>query len=164
MDENKNGCYIAIKWESDCVNRLINLCEIMKIPNIVPKNKMHTTIIYDINASLEGVTVDTQSSYNALISKLDIFTSGSGNKCLVAILNCPELNNRFTELSEKYGFKSDYPEYHAHITLSYSLEDWDDFYTLDTYIQSANKLFQMTSTGEYIEPINLNFTDELSND
>lgn len=156
-----DGTYIAVKWGDVCVNKLLTLCGLVDLPNIVPEDKIHTTIIYDTKVSPEGVLVATQSSYNAFISNLDVFTSSDGNKCLVAILNCPELDKRYSELSDKYGFTSDYPEYKCHITLSYSIEDWDMFYTLDTYIKSSSNLFKMNSTGEYIEPLNENWKDEL---
>jgi hypothetical protein len=160
METTKAGTYVAITYENNCVTRLINLCEEMGIPNITPHSKIHTTLIYSTNYA-EDVLVNSQTSYLAIIDKLDIFTSSSGINCLVAVLNCPTINARHQELMNTYGFNHGFPEYIPHITLSYDIEDWGKFEYMNKFIKDTKLLYMMIGTSEYTSDLDLNWKDKL---
>lgn len=160
MNSENNGTYIAIKYDNLSSRKIINLCKSFGLPNIVPIDKLHTTIIYS-TVHADNPLIDAESTYNSFIDKLDIFVSSSGIKCLVALLDSSKLIARNKELTDKYGFVSDYPEYIPHVTLSYDIEDWNKFDSMNTYIKNVKYLYMMQGYGEYAEELNLDWKDEL---
>jgi hypothetical protein len=160
MEAVKDGTYVAITYEDNCVKRLINLCEVMGLPNIVPHSKIHTTLIYSTKYA-ENVLVNAESSYLAIIEGLDIFTSDSGIKCLVARLDCAAIKARHQELMNTYGFNHGFPEYIPHITLSYNIEDWDKFDYFNKYIKETKLLYMMFGISEYTTDLDLDWKSKL---
>jgi 2'-5' RNA ligase len=136
----------------------LNICKLLEIPNTLTKDKVHTTLIYSTK-HVEGVEVNAEEVYNAFISKLDIFTSSTGNKCLVAILECGKMVSRHKELMKKYGFTYDYPEYIPHVTLSYDIKDWDRFDLMNQYIKDSKFIYQLQGAGEYYEDLDLDWAE-----
>jgi hypothetical protein len=158
--ESKAGTYVAITYDNMCTKRLIDLCVMMDLPNIVRQEKIHTTLIYSTNYA-DNVLVNSECSYVAIIDELDIFTSDSGIKCLVARLNCPHMNARHKELMNTYNFNHGFPEYIPHITLSYDIEDWDKFDYFNEYIKNTKLMYMMIGTSEYTTDLDLNWKDKL---
>jgi hypothetical protein len=100
---------------------------------------------------VENVEVNGNAQYVALPNKLDIWNSQSGKKCLVLELNCKQLVDRYKELTDTYGFTSDYPEYKCHITISYNIGDWDKIDEMQSYLNNNKIYYLLVSTGEYHE-------------
>ena len=157
--EEQLGTYIAIKYDALSQNKLTSLAERFDVPNIIPKDKLHTTIIYSTVHS-DDVIVNT-NPYNSFINKFDTFDSPSGKRCLVVILDNDALKERYKELTKLHGFVSDYPEYVPHITLSYDIEDWDRFDEMNEYIGQIKYTFMLVGVNEYVEDLDLEWTSKL---
>lgn len=147
-DLDEAGIYIAVKYNQYSTIKIKEVAENYEVPNIIPLEEFHTTIIYSKKYA-ENVEVYDKIQYIAIPDKLDIWTSQSGKKCLVLLLNCKQLVDRNTELTEKYQFISDYDEYKCHLTISYDIGEWNKIEEMQLYLNN-NKIYNMlVTTGEY---------------
>ena len=152
MQTESSGIYIAIKYNPYSAIKLKDIAENYGVPNIIPIDKFHTTLIYSTKGA-DNVEIYENMQYIALPDKLDIWTSQSGEKCLVLKINCKQLVDRNKELMDKYQFVSDYPEYTPHITLSYDIGEWNRIDEMQTHINN-NKIYNaLVSLGEYSEEL-----------
>lgn len=156
----ETGLYIAVKYNPYSVNKIKQIAENYQVPNIIPLDKFHTTLIYSTKGA-ENVEVYQDMEYVVLSDKLDIWTSKSGEKCLVLLVDCKQLVDRNLELMNKYQFVSDYPEYKPHVTISYSVDDWDKIDEMQSYLDN-NKIYHMLLTsGEYMEKLQTEWASTL---
>ena len=154
------GLYIAVNYNPYSVNKIIEIAENYQVPNIIASDKFHTTLIYSTKGA-ENVEVYDNIQYVVLPNALDIWTSKSGEKCLVLKVDCKQLVDRNKELMSRYGFVSDYPEYIPHITISYAIGDWNRIDEMQSYLNS-NKIYNMLlTTGEYMENLQTEWSDTL---
>lgn len=156
----KVGCYIAVKYNPFSVNKIKQIAEKYQVPNIIPLDKFHTTLIYSTKGA-ENVEVYEDTEYVVLADKLDIWQSKSGENCLVLKVDCKQLVDRNEELMDKYQFISDYDEYKPHVTLSYDIGDWDMIAEMQSYLNN-NKIYNMLLTaGEYQEELKTEWSSTL---
>ena len=154
------GVYIAVKYNLYSILKINEIAEHYKVPNIIPLDKFHTTLIYSKKAT-PNVEIKNKVSYIALPDKLDIWESQSGSKSLVLTLKSKHLIDRNKELTDKYNFISDYSKYIPHITISYSIEDWNRIDEMQTYLTN-NKIYNIMSiTSEYKDEIQADWSDSL---
>lgn len=155
------GCYIAVKYNSYSVKKIIEIAENYQVPNIIPSDKFHTTLIHSTKGA-ENVEIYSDAEYIVLPDKLDIWTSKSGEKCLVLKVYSKQLVDRNKELMDKYQFISDYDEYKPHITFSYDIGDWNGVEEVQSYLNN-NKIYNMLlTTGEYQEELMIGWSDSIS--
>lgn len=155
-----NGVYIAVKYNQYSAIKLKDVAEAYSVPNIIPLDKFHTTLIYSTKGA-DNVEVYDDIQYTVLPNKLEIWDSKSGEKCLVLKIDCKQLVDRNLELMNKYQFVSDYPEYKPHITLSYSIGDWNRIDEMQSYLNN-NKIYNMLVTsGEYMEELETEWSSTL---
>ena len=157
---DESGIYIAVKYNRFSVNKIKQLAEKYQVPNVIPLDKFHTTLIYSTKGA-ENVETFEDMEYVVLPNQLDIWTSKSGEKCLVLKVDCTQLVRRNKELMEKYQFVSDYPEYNPHITISYDIGDWSMITEMQSYLNN-NKIYNMIlTTGEYQEELKTEWANTL---
>jgi hypothetical protein len=108
------------------------------------ERRKHVTLIYsrtycpDVVASPEVHTVRPVG--------LDVFTAYGDKKALVLLLSAPTVVARHRKLMSEHPLTYDYPQFKAHITLSYDIGDFD--YTALPPLSTELKL-----GDEYVEEL-----------
>lgn len=116
--EFSTGLYVAAKFSELTLDALEKLQRSLKVPNPVPREKLHTTIVYSrINVPYK---VASGSFEIAQSGKLTIFETQSGANALVFELESDYLAARHN-YAKALGATYDFPDYRPHITLSYDV-------------------------------------------
>lgn len=117
IESTKNGLYVAGRFTDSTLDALERIQSFLAIPNRVPREELHTTIVYSRNY----VPYRLSHKEVPLASKgwLETWSTDSGNT-LVLRFDSEKLQKRF-DYAMALGASYDYPEYKAHITLSYDV-------------------------------------------
>lgn len=117
FEEFSKGLYVGAKFSGITLDAIEDLQKRLKVPNPVPRDKIHTTIVYS------RVNVP----YKPAVGSFEIARSGSleifendGVRCLVFVLDSDYLQYRHA-YAMALGATYDYPDYKPHITLSYNV-------------------------------------------
>lgn len=117
-----SGTYVALnltKFSADQLHLRLNL---LKIPNLGPPDRLHSTIIYSPKKFPAENLPKSDLPILGSIIKWDLFDTSqvkdSDDKCLVAVLYSPGLQT-LHEHCKKLGGEHTFDEYHPHITVSY---------------------------------------------
>lgn len=127
------------------------------IPNALPQNKLHTTLLYSrvecpeykplgdtnyIGIPDEFVVWDTQAT-----------ESKRSTRCLVLKYKCPELVTRHKALMKEHNATFDYEDFTPHITFSYDIGDMKvaEFLDIKTHLVTINGI------SEYSEILDLDW-------
>ena len=138
------GTYVGIRLDEASKKEIIRLQETLRLENPLDADKFHVTVLY----SRKQVDVpQSDAEYSAKIEYIDCWETKDGNHAVVAKMKCPELVARHDDLIS-IGGTHDYPDYTPHVTLSY-----DDMIT-PVFVDCDVRL-----VDEYIEPLDLNWTD-----
>lgn len=122
--EDKQGTYCGARFGKKSQEALAKYCEDNGIPNAVPMNKLHVTILYSRKFLPDFVPAGYYAvPHSAEPVSLEVWPSQSGAKCLVLKLDCPSLTKRHKALMKQHKATFDYPEYKTHVTLSYDIGD-----------------------------------------
>lgn len=153
--KSQKGTYAGVRFSEKTQETLENFCKVNKIPNPVPTEKLHTTVLYSRkhlpNYKAQG-TFDPPLIGNP--KEFEVWKSQEGNNCLVLRFKCEALDNRHRELMDEHQATYDFPEYKTHVTLSYDVGDFD-FDKLD-----VNEIGDLDITEEYQEELNLNWAKD----
>lgn len=120
------GTYAGVHFSESTQDDLKKFMMMNDIPNPVPRDKLHTTLLYSRKRCPNYVPrglIDPP-----LVGKptgFEVWPSQEGNNCLVLKYDCPELTQRHKDLMSEHGATFDYPEYRTHVTLSYDIGDMD---------------------------------------
>ena len=126
IESQQKGTYAGVHFSESTKKAIEKYIKDNNIPNGVPKDKLHTTVLYSrkycpdyvpcgkINPPLKGTPKD-----------FDVWPAQDGNNCLVLEFVCPALVARHNELMKEHQATHDFPEYKTHLTLSYNLGDVD---------------------------------------
>ncbi len=118
LSEFGKGLYVAAKFSESTLDALEELQRSLKLPNPVPRDKLHTTIVYSrVNVPYK---VASGSFEIADKGKLDVFKTQSGDRALVFKMESDYLHARHL-YAKALGATYDYPDYQPHITLSYNI-------------------------------------------
>lgn len=120
ISESK-GVYVGVKYDQDTDDKIIQFSKDSKLPNI--NTEIHSSLIY--STKYDDVTVLGKIDEYAYPKEFKIFQTQDNKNALVLILESKFLTNRHNEFMGNYDLSFDYPEFNAHITLSYSIEDYD---------------------------------------
>lgn len=112
------GLYVAAKFSESTLDALENLQRSLKIPNPVPRDKLHTTIVY--SRVYIPYKVASGSFEIADKGKLTIFDTQGGARALVFEMESDYLAARHN-YAKALGATYDFPDYRPHITLSYDV-------------------------------------------
>jgi len=130
--EEQPGTYAGIKLSDESANAIVAYCEENEIPNPVPKDKLHVTLLYS-RKHLPNYTAagEYDEPYVGEPSGFDVWESteedeSEPSRCLVLKLNCDTLCDRHKHLMAEHHATFDYDEYSPHVTFSYNLEDNDE--------------------------------------
>jgi len=150
-----DGSYVAVKYDDESRDKLYEFAEKMNLPNLLPKSKYHTTLIYSrkYNPDIK----EDQSLYPLKIKgkELHVFDTQDNKRALVMKFDSPELVERHNFLMSEYQLQYDYDEYIPHITLSYDIGDMD--------VDFSGKFPIMTVTEEYVEDLIFDWQNKKEN-
>lgn len=119
MSAHPNGTYMSAKLSRKSQKDLDQWVAEHNIPNAADPKQYHSTIIYSRKGVPDVKDYKIKLPIRAKIKEWKIFPTQAGPKALVAIMDSPELDNHHKTIREKYGATHDYPDYHAHVTVSY---------------------------------------------
>ena len=125
-DLGEDGTYIAAKFSKKSKDLLKKLATDLEVPNILPREKMHVTIVYSKKAFTNfDIHGKLEKPWKAKVKDLEIFKTQTGKSALVLRLDCQDLTDRHNYFEKEHGATYDYPEYKIHVTLSYDVgDDW----------------------------------------
>lgn len=149
--ESTRGTYAAAKFTDETLDRIQDLQEFYDLPNAVPRDKLHTTILY----SRVYVPFKPESGEVVLGNKchLKIFETQSGTRALVLAYESDYLQFRH-DVGMALGATYDFPDYIPHITLSYDVGARK--FNLDKEFE-----LEIVRSHEYVEDLDLDWTDKL---
>lgn len=118
--KHPNGTYVSVKLSKASREALDKWSTEHNIPNPINPKDFHTTIVYSRKGVPEVVNYNIDLPIKTKIKGWKIFPSDSGMKrCLVAVVDSPELEKHHETIHNKYGASYDYDDYIPHITFSY---------------------------------------------
>lgn len=117
-----NGTYVALNLDSASCDILRSIIERNHIPGGLAKDDFHVTLIYSRNELTDFVPAGVfKRRHRARIKEARVF-----DKCLVLVLDFPYAEARHHAIMEAHPEATwDYPEYIAHVTLTYDCGDID---------------------------------------
>lgn len=127
--KKQKGIYAGVRFDDDTAKRIKTFIEENEIPNGVPNNKLHTTVLYSKKHLPNFKAADKYDK--PLIGKptdFDVWKSqpdeeGNMTNCLILLYDCQQLIDRHESLMKEHNATFDYDEYNPHITLSYNIGD-----------------------------------------
>jgi hypothetical protein len=126
------GIYVAVKFKKETLDKIDEYQRRNNIPNPVPKEDLHSTIVYS-RANIDWIPEERINlKVNTDTSVLETWDTRGGSRCLVWHYYSSFQHKRFDEAMAK-GATYDFPEYKCHITLSYDVGDFnsDDLHKPD---------------------------------
>lgn len=123
LAEEANGIFVAAHFNQPSLVKLIQFCKQAGVPNILPLNKFHVTIL----ASKVEIPWQPAQGINqpATPTGWDVWKLPSnGKNGLVLKLNCPYLNKRFQQ-GIRAGGTHYRPNFNAHVSVSYDVQNFD---------------------------------------
>ncbi len=118
---SSRGIFSAVKFDKKTTQKIVEFQKINNIRSPIKNSDLHTTIIFSPDKYILDYPVKKHLDIKAKIIGFDKWRMNNGNYCLVALLDCNFLNERFEKLSKKYGIENPYDEYKPHVTLSYDI-------------------------------------------
>jgi len=126
FEEKQAGTYIGMHLSKSSNDDLSQYLKEKKIPNPVPSDKLHATVLYSRKPCPTIIPKGMMKlGVYATPTNMDIWETKDDKKALVLELNSPELIRRHKYFIKEHGGTHDYDEYKPHITLSYDVEDFD---------------------------------------
>ncbi|CAL9999287.1 RNA ligase [Vibrio phage D479] len=139
------GTYVGVKVDSASSEWLQELQKTLKLNNPLESSKFHATVLYSRN----GIEVpSTGNSYDAEAYRVDSWKDQEGKSVVIVKLKSEGLKNRHDDLIDAGG-THDFPEYNAHITLSY-----------DDAVKPLDISQPINLIDEYSEPLDLDWVEK----
>ncbi len=157
INEDSKGTYAGVRFSEDTVSRIKSFIGDNEIPQPVPDDKLHSTLLYsrkhcpnyeacgDYKFSLKG----TPTEFDLWESQPD--EEGNKSNCLVLQYDCDPLVERHKSLMNEHGAVFDFEEYKPHVTLSYNVGD------LDLSNLNPSDIGPINVVSEYHEDLNLDW-------
>lgn len=157
----KPGTYSGVRFSSDTRKRIKAFAEEYEVPNRVPSNKLHTTVLYSRKhcpdyepaGNLEEPLVGRPNKFEKWLSQPN--EDGYRASCLVLTYDCPQLIARHEQLMKDHDASYDYDEYKPHVTLSYDVGR-----EFDTTKLNPKKIGDIEIVKEYGEELNLDWAKQ----
>ena len=128
-EEELPGTYAAVHFYDDTVDNIKTFIEENEIPNAVPADKLHTTLLYSRKPCPDYEPMGTyKHMMTGTPTEFDVWQSqpdddGNRSNCLVLKYDCDELVDRHNHLMDEHDATFDFDEYRPHVTLSYDIGD-----------------------------------------
>lgn len=118
-----NGTYIAANVSPASRKALDDWVSENNIPNPSEPKEYHTTVIYSRKGIPDVMNDSIPVPLTGKITGWKVFGMQVGGKCLVATVECQELDDQHNRIRAEYGATHDFPEYQPHVTVSYNYGD-----------------------------------------
>lgn len=123
-----NSLYAAVIPTKDVAFKLMNHFIEQGVPDVLPDDKFHTTIVYSTKAPVnyeETGKVHVPKIF-AMPTSLECWQTQSGKNALVLRLFSPHLSKMHEQMMERHQLSYDFEEYKPHMTISYDIKlfDW----------------------------------------
>lgn len=142
------GLYVAAKFSEKTLDAIEDLQRELKVPNPVPRHKIHTTICY---SRVHVPYVCASGSFEVATSgKLEVWDTQDG-RTLVLKLDSEYLKFRH-QYARALGATHDFSDYSPHITLSYNVGP--------AHFEGEVQV-PVVLDREYQEPLKLNWSEDL---
>ena len=123
-----NGTYVAVKFDEDTQNALVEFAKEAGIPDALNKSEFHSTIVYsrkhlpdyEVLGTIDEPWEAKPKEFTVWEKKPNAYDDRH-TYCLVMQLTCPKMNERHTMAREDHGATYDFDEYLPHVTLSYDV-------------------------------------------
>jgi len=114
---HSHGTYIHIKYNENDLYQLSKLynSESHTWLKTIPLEDLHTTIIHSNVGNKSSESESKEVDFEVEVHGFELL--GKENEFIVASVHSKELRDMQSELTEKYNFVSDFPEYKPHITV-----------------------------------------------
>lgn len=160
LAQHVQGTYAGVRFCEDTKQAIHDYMAEAGIPNMLDKEKLHTTLLYS-RKHCPNYEPLSEVSYLGEPSEFVIWDTqapngGGTSKCLVLKYDCPELVERHRALREEHGATHDYPEYTPHITLSYNIGNM----RLEDFPDVRKHLGAINIVSEYSEPLDLSWASK----
>lgn len=161
LEQEAPGTYAGAHFSPESQAKLVKLISRTKIPNGVPSDKLHTTLIYSRKHLPDFQAMgEISPPWRATPVKYDVWESqpdedGKKSKCLVLVLNCPAACERHSQVMDEHGATYDFDEYTPHVTLSYDIGDFDV-----STLPEPSEIGELKYGEEYQEDLNLNWAKD----
>lgn len=150
--KHKDGTYVSMLMSDKCKKQLEKFVKSnLKLNEYVDKSEYHCTIIYSRTPVPEAEDVSYPEIIHARCYGYEVFPTKDGNKCLVMRLNCSQVNDVNSKLTQ-LGATSDYSSYKPHVTVCYDYKSNDDVSTLP--IPDFDLVFDKIE----VKPLDTNYT------
>ena len=157
--ESKKGTYAGVRFDDDTVSKVKAFAVQNEIPNRVPKNKMHTTVLYsrkylpDYKAAEKTNMIGKPVKFEKWLAQPD--EKDYRASCLVLTYDCPELVDRHKNLMDEHNATFDYETFKPHVTLSYDVGR-----EFDTKKLNPSDIGDLNIVDEYQEDLNLDWAKD----
>lgn len=156
-EDVSTGTYAGMRPNLPTAEALAEYMNIYNIPNSVPQDKLHTTILYSRKECPDFVPLGRFSpAYIAKPLKLEVWKTRDEKHALVLKLDCPQMIARHNELMTAHGATYDYDSYIPHTTLSYDVGG--EFKVEALQMPQFALMFNV----EYAEPLNFGWAASLN--
>ena len=149
VKNHAGGTYMSAKVSPKSKKELSAWVSTHNIPNAADPKQYHATIIYSRKGVPEIKDYVIPTPLTGKLTSWKIFDNGD-KKCLVAIIDSPDLVKHHEEIRSKFGATHDYPQFSPHITISY------DYGNTKVPEELPNLPIVFDST--HIEPLDTEFT------
>lgn len=124
-----DGTYVGVKFSRETQNAIKKFVKTLSIPNMVGREKMHTTVIYSRKYFTyeDPMVGKIDPPWKGKAKEFHVWQTRDVNKsnALVIAYTCPKLKAEHERIMKEYDATYDFPEYIPHITLSYDIGDFD---------------------------------------
>lgn len=118
------GTYLAVQPSGPSRIAIEELVNKLGLSNPEKPMEYHTTVIYSKKPCPQITNANIELPIWGEGKKFEIFENAKdGAKCVVLLIDSPQLQTLHKNLMETYGCTYDFPEYIPHITLSYVVPD-----------------------------------------
>lgn len=153
--KDDSGTYVSGKFSEESCDELYDLVKELKIPNPVPKESFHVTIVYSPKTVKYKGLGELENPWIVIPKNLHIFHTQDGKNCLVMKLHAPELIEQHQMIVDDYGAEHTFDEYIPHVTCSY---DVGEDYKIP---KKKIKKIELEIVEEISEPINKDYVKNL---
>lgn len=162
FEQEKKGTYAGVHFTEDTKKRIAKFIKDNNIPNGVPTNKLHTTILYsrkhlpnyEPQGKISPVWIGKPKKFVVWQTKPTDKYPEPAN-ALILKYDCPECVKRHKELMKEHDAEYDYDVFRTHVTLSYNIGDMDI-----KDLPDPSEIGDIKIDEEYHEDLNLNWADD----
>lgn len=117
---NKHVC-VKITYDLKDIDRLYDSLDRYNIPNIVPKEDIHTTLFQTEKGLKYYIPSNFLKNFNVKTEKFEIWKLENNLNCLVMLIDCPQVVEWRDYIVKNFSIKTNKREFIPHITLSYNV-------------------------------------------